>query len=76
VLLHEPVEHRRVRLARQVRRRQAGHGPAIALGVPSTAPRILSPFHRAALAPADLCRPVGQAQGVLLRLSTDSVRLR
>jgi hypothetical protein len=43
-LLHKPVEHRRVRLARQVRRREAGHLRAIALAVPSTSPRILSPF--------------------------------
>lgn len=61
MLFHEPIEHRRVRFARYVRRRQASHGPAIALGVPSTALRILSPFSLTTLAPARSCRP-GHAQ--------------
>jgi hypothetical protein len=46
VLLHETIEHRRVRLPRQVRRRQAGHLPALAYAVPSLPLRFCSPFLR------------------------------
>jgi len=60
VLLHEPVEHRRVRLPRQVRWREAAHLPAFALPMPSTPPRILSPFPLVPMARASSGRPAGQ----------------
>jgi hypothetical protein len=44
VLLHQRVENGLLWLAGQIRRREAGHVPAIALRMPSTSPRILSPF--------------------------------
>jgi hypothetical protein len=46
VLLHQTVEHRRVRLPRQVRRREAGHLRAVAHAVPSGPLRICSSFPR------------------------------